>query len=382
MVRKIITVLKNLLSVVVGLAVALLLAEGVLHLLEMQSGGGEKHLMWSSPHFVRAANGAVSFRPNEDVRMVSTDGNGIEVDVRYHINNMGLIDSDDYHSLGSGVRRIAFVGDSLTAGQHGGSPWVPALRNKLAAGRPTYIYNLGVSGASVPHFAKLLENFSKSIALDEVVIVVISDDFMRYLWHPYTTDKEVFFCKHESDPDKCTAPKPVGTIIDFDADDSEILAHVAELDAATEAPSSGSRLLALVGKAYDGYRHGPQDRLEKWLRILIGKNIAAIAAIREQFPDKKIRLLHLPVTSEVVAGRYQHEADIAEPLKQRLAELDIDYLPALYKCNGWSADMFFAGNGHPNASGYDAISRCAEKLLQLDEPRAAESPGASVVAAP
>jgi len=381
-VRKIITVLKNLLTLVVGLAVALLLAEGVLRLLEMQLDNGEKHLMWSSPHFVRAANGAVSFRPNEDVRLVSTDGNGIEVDVRYHINNMGLIDSDDYRSLGPEVRRIAFVGDSLTAGQHGGSPWVPALRNKLAASQPIYIYNLGVSGASVRHFAKLLENFSKSIALDEVVIVAISDDFMRYLWHPYTTDKEVFFCKHGGDPDKCTAPKPVGTIIDFDADDSEILAHVAELDAAIKSPPGGSRLLALVGKAYDGFRHGPQDRFEKWLRILIGKNIAALDAIREQFPGKKIHLLHLPVSSEVAAGRYQHEADIAEPVKQRLAELNIDYLPALYECKGWSTDMFHASNGHPNASGYDAISRCAEKLLQLDGPQATESAGALVVPAP
>ena len=358
--------LKNLLSVVIGLVVALLLAEGVLRVLEMQSGSGAKHLMWSSPHFVRAANGAVSFRPNEDVRLVSTDGNGIEVDVRYHINNMGLIDRDDYRSLGPEVRRIAFVGDSLTAGQHGGSPWVPALHHKLAATQSLYIYNLGVSGASVRHFEKLLENFSKTIALDEIVIVAISDDFMRYLWHPYTTEKEVFFCKHDSAPDKCTAPKPVGTIIDFDASDAEILAHVAELNAANKAPASGSRLLALVQKAYAGYRHGPQDRLEKWLRIMIGKNIAVIAAIRERFPNQKIRLLHLPVTSEVVAGRYQHEADIAEPLKQRLAELDIDYFPALYKCDGWRADMFWASNGHPNASGYAAISDCAEKMLQRD----------------
>ena len=93
--------------------------------------------------------------PNESVRTVAIYTGRIEYDVKYQTNNMGFIDHKDYDKNQPIERSIAFVGDSFTAGYHGGTPWVPGLRDKLAHDNDLEIYNLGVDGTGIIHFEKI-----------------------------------------------------------------------------------------------------------------------------------------------------------------------------------------------------------------------------------
>jgi hypothetical protein len=72
--------------------------------------------------------------------------------------------------------RYAFVGDSFTAGFHGGTPWAPALRDRARRANPDLqIYNLGVSGTGFEHFSRLLKSFATEVDFSDIVILAISD---------------------------------------------------------------------------------------------------------------------------------------------------------------------------------------------------------------
>jgi hypothetical protein len=63
----------------------------------------------------------------------------IVYDVRFTTNDLGFIDHEDYSSDGdrpADAPRLVFVGDSYTAGFHGGTPWVPALRDDARRADP------------------------------------------------------------------------------------------------------------------------------------------------------------------------------------------------------------------------------------------------------
>jgi hypothetical protein len=108
--------------------------------------------------------------------------------VRFRTNDLGFIDHEDYLVPGQSradAPRYAFVGDSFTAGFHGGTPWVPALRDRARKTNPDLqIYNLGVSGTGFDHFGRLLKSFATDVDFSEIVILAISDDFERPFWPP------------------------------------------------------------------------------------------------------------------------------------------------------------------------------------------------------
>ena len=89
-------------------------------------------LMFSSQTFQLDSNGAVRFEPNKDIRSVSVFNTKIEYDIRFSTNNLGFIDDKDYkYEKDPDKKYYALVGDSFTAGFHGGEPWVPTLRDNI-----------------------------------------------------------------------------------------------------------------------------------------------------------------------------------------------------------------------------------------------------------
>jgi len=84
-----------------------------------------------SPTFQTDSQGAVRYVENQRIRSAIVAANHTVYDVRCRTNRLGFIDHEDYvvgpSGRSSDARRYAFVGDSLAAGMHGGTPWVVAL---------------------------------------------------------------------------------------------------------------------------------------------------------------------------------------------------------------------------------------------------------------
>jgi hypothetical protein len=109
-----------------------------------------------------------------------------------------------------------------------------------------------------------------------------------------------------------------------------------------------SRLAALL---YQQYR-----RLN--LKLLSRKSMARLSDLREAFPDKTMRFIHLPSMRELGQGEYDLD------LEDDIVKLGIEYFPAMTACS-WPEGMFIPEDGHPNATGYAAISSCISNYLDL-----------------
>ena len=325
----------------------------------------EKIWMLSSPTFQTDSQGAVRYVENQRIRSVVVAANHIVYDVRYRTNNLGFIDHEDY-GVGPSVRRsdarrYAFVGDSFTAGVHGGTPWVAAIRDEARRTDPDLeIYNLGVEGTGFEQFSRLLDSASTQLEFSEIVILALSDDFWRPMWHPLVQGDELRFCGLEASATECLQGPPVARIVDEGLTQTELLALATRLRA---DPPSGSRPFRqflvdhsrLGGLVYAQYRKFKLPR-SKGLQ----ESLSWLAHIRHAFPGKRIQLIHLPTIAEVAGADYELHPE------EKVQALGIAYFPALKECT-WPEKMFHADDGHPNAAGYEAIARCVSDHLRLGD---------------
>lgn len=378
----------NLLLLLVTTLICLAIAEMAVRFLYSTPEFSDRFLLWSSPHYRLDNNGAVRYLPNESVREITVYYGEIEYDIRYSTNDMGLIDHRNYASESKAdpyTRRIAFVGDSLTAGQGAEPPWVPQLRDRVQTTDPgVWIYNLGVSGAGVQHFRKLLQSLGQAIDFDEIVLLAISNDFYRPFWWPLTRPGTIRFCLEDETRETCAKRTPIATVIDANASEEDILARVENLRRQrTQEAQAGDRiaesgtLSGLLGQSrlfmllYDIAQDNPlfavgekDQRVSRALKDFVKReNFQALEGIRADFPDIPIRLVHLPERHEVQSGRYD-----LEDLGNLATSLDIEYFPALNRCE-WSASMYHPNDPHPNERGYATLSACIEAYLFPEERR-------------
>jgi hypothetical protein len=339
-------------------------------------------LFLSSPHFRLDERGAVRHVPDEQVRLVMLHGGKVDFDNTFHTNNLGLVDHRDYFRGNPARRSYAFVGDSFVYGM-GAEPWVPQLRDSLrASGQDIEIYNLGVSGASIQHFRKLLTSVAADVPITHIIALPISHDFYRPWWVPVRLGDKIVFCR---EPDACDGDRFGGVmhIVDRGASPAALLARyetlMARADELPQAhPPAGQPrhlpmwrralyLSELYVLAHDGIR-GLLERFE--LRApdpppsdhqeFLGINLDALAGIRADFPGTPITLVHFPEKDEIENGRYRLN------LRDHAESLGIQYFPALRQCS-WSPDMYHAHDGHPNAKGYANMQKCLTEHFFLDQ---------------
>jgi len=107
-------------------------------------------LFFSENPWLFDEGGFVKYKPRSEIRTAALYGDTIEYDLWFRTNDEGFVDDTDYASLalGDGRRNIAVVGDSFTAGYHGGVAWVQTLRSAPGFDPRTHnLFNFGVSGA-------------------------------------------------------------------------------------------------------------------------------------------------------------------------------------------------------------------------------------------
>ena len=347
-------------------AFALTMGEFVVRL-TTRSSPPSSTLMFSSPHWQLDGQGAVRHIPNEAVRLVSVYDATVEFDVSFRTNKQGLVDHRDYPVSRDSQFQYAFVGDSFTHGM-GADPWVPRLRDRLrAAGQNVEIYNLGVNGASVQHFRKILSSMAAELPLSHIVIITISSDFMRPWWVPVETPQGVVICR---DPPACQLVRPLSTIINYDASAEEIVTLHRETKAAVARRQPVDALWRRALWQSQLYRTARKHALQLRERFaadgidlddledrqLLGSNLDAFAGIRADFPNLPIWLVHFPIREEVESRMY--EIDLAEYASRH----HIKYFPALTECS-WSVDMYHSVNTHPNAAGYRNFAQCLSRYL-------------------
>jgi len=340
---------------------SLVVAEGLARVLSPFPEKYDRLWMLGSPTFQTDHGGAVRYVPNQTVRSVMIEDGNIVYDVRFPTNDLGFIDHEDYSSDGerpTNARRLVFVGDSYTAGFHGGAPWVPALRDDARRADPDLaIYNLGVSGSGFEQFFRLVQSASAELAFSEIVILAISDDFWRVFWTPLATDDAIRFCAEDKPPPVCLATvSPVARVFDPALDPTQLRAFAARFRGGQKKgpPRPRDRLIDNSRLAALLYRHYRRFKLQR----LSSESLEHLADLRKAFPDKTMRFIHLPSMRELGQGDYDLHP------KDDLTEMGIQYFPAMTVCD-WPEGMFIPEDGHPNAIGYAAISNCVGNHLGL-----------------
>src|SRR5262245_54396099 len=206
-------------------------------------------LLFSTPPWTRGDDGGVHYVPNQTIRAIAVYDGIVDYDVRFPTNDLGFIDDHDYGSeRDPNARHYVFVGDSFTAGYHGGAPWVPRLR-ELPLPHPFEVYNLGVDATGVQNFAVLLSRLAGRVPVSMIDILAIANDFERPLWAPQLAEGEISLCPDEPPPAKCA---PVAHVIPFDAGPDVIDAAAHESSARrTVVPAAprGFRVVSVIRSA-------------------------------------------------------------------------------------------------------------------------------------
>ena len=305
--------IKGLVLVLSGLAVGVVAVEMIARFI-LGSPVTDKRTAayFSSGALIEDDCGAVHYAPNRLIRAAALYGEHTEYDVSFRTNNRGYVDLYDYTPRPSGedkTERIAFVGDSFTAGFHGGDPWVANLRGKLRkAGRVVEVYNLGVSGTGLAHFAKRLKCEHRVLDFDHIVIAAISDDLERWKGKAPTPREErgkFYFCYADTTHQAClqrgsrTFAFPddtmqVTTLI------RRIKADVSLTDHLRHHTHVGTTLRAIKKRL----RGTTEDK-----RLVAETAPAILRQIRADMPDKGITFLHLPQKQEVRRNAYDFDPE-------------------------------------------------------------------------
>ncbi len=319
-------------------------------------------LLFSENPWVFDEGGFVKFKPRSEIRTAALYGDTIEYDVWFRTNDEGFVDDTDYASLalGEGRRNIAVVGDSFTAGFHGGAPWVQTLRSAPGFDPRTHnLFNFGVSGTGLLSWDRLLATYVDRFARNEILLVTITSDLSRALWRPVTDGDAIILCDRIEAPDECRGQTM--RIYEFPRDATGV--QMRELARQKHAPQDSwwarfkarSFLLGIVREL--------RNRMQASAGNQVG--FETLASLREAFPDATIKLLHVPQKKEVAAGGF-------DGIRQQVEDLGIEYHDGSEVC-GLTTDDFHELDGHPNQSGYGKIRRCALQALELGSPRGAET---------
>lgn len=295
--------------------------------------------------------GFLAFAPSRTIRTAAAYGDVIDYDVTFRTNAQGFIDDRDYGPGGGGERRIAVVGDSFTAGYHGGRAWVPTLRDGSGFDPQRHsLFNFGVSGTGMPNFRGVLDAYTAALAIDEILVVAIANDFERPMVRSLTTPQGIALCQAEWTDERCRAQRSQMFTFPISASHEELLERAAGL----WSERRGSLLRRIRDHSF--LLHGVR-RLIAGPAPERGPGFAALAAIRARFPEVRLAVLQVPEKRDALDGTF-------ESLRAEVEASGARYYDGAARC-GLTGDDFLPLDSHPAASGYAKLRACVLGVLGL-----------------
>jgi len=309
-------------------------------------------LFFSAPVFEGGGTSSVRFAPNRVMRALSIAGDHTEFDVHFKTNNFGLAD-DRAYPLGPKTRNIAIVGDSFTAGYHGGSPWVPELGNRVSDAN---IYNLGITGAGFVQFDQLQGELNDRLSINETLIIAISSDVARKSWRPVENSGRLFFCALSTRIDSCLKQKSSVYLLDGSESHDQILT-TAQRHIQNSQKTGLRRYLSrhtYVGRLF--HMRTWKKRSKKLdAQPVANFTIDALRRMKERLGDS-VTLMHIPERREVQTGGYS--ADLSAVANR----LGLKFIDGLSRCKLTPND-YYQFDSHPNRDGYEKIKNCVAGVL-------------------
>ena len=331
--------------------VAIVIAELVIRV--ASKSGQQGVYMMSYPSIQLAPEGYVRYAARANVRSIAVDDAGIVYDVDFDTNDFGFVDTVDYAAL-SGRVNVVLIGDSFTAGYHGGSPWIGDLRTALDADMA--VFNLGVSGTGIQEFERRLNAIAARIPIDLIIILTISNDFYRRPWFPVSTDGQLWFCAENEAVEDCTTSKaPTFHAIDRQASTAEVLERAASVRAVRPRQKPSIKTYEIL-KTVAWERRRANNPAQRLTDPAVQASLQVLSRIIAEYGKNQVVVVHLPEKHEALKG--VNDLDIAEVASAQ----GISYLPIQHRCPMTKA-MFLDRDPHPNAQGYRHIARCLAEII-------------------
>jgi hypothetical protein len=321
----------------------------------------ERIVLFTLPNW-QLWGGSLRYAPRQEIRTLALAGDVVEYDATFNTNNLGFIDSKDYIRLPpeDRDRRYFFVGDSFTAGFHGGEPWVPQLR--VLARRRDYrveVYNGGVGATGFSQFAQLLESVGAELDFGRIVVPFITHDVYRSDWRPHQQNGLIFICPTVETVVDCVQNRPTQMLVLSDATlVSKRAPEWVRQRNVQFAPRS------LLDRFREGTFAGTLWRRSQAPKPLVPKRGIpmrigdVLASFHVGVAGRPVTFLHIPERDETRSGRYREDVSGA------IRAAGYEYASLLDACDFRLGD-YFEVDPHFNARGYDKLRTCIGRELGL-----------------
>jgi hypothetical protein len=290
-----------------------------------------------------------TYLPHSEIRNVTAfftnDDFSVEYDYRLKTNNFGLTQDAD---IAPGRKSLLLLGDSFTEGQ-GADPWFRLISptiDKLGY-QPI---NGGVLGTGFLQWLKLDRYLAaKNIQIRKLVVLFISDDYHRPVWHILPDDFE------------CLSGSPLcrveGSYFYRLPPQEELSSWIAKVRAARGPmrPHLKLSVAALLPATHSVYTHFRQ-------LIMLAKaeqeSHAAIAELVRIYGRENVAFLHLPQKDELGQGPNSLGLEARRAIEDAGGKL----FDGFKLCQLTAAD-YYEHDDHPNKGGYTKIAACAANVI-------------------
>ena len=264
-------------------------------------------------------------------------------------NSSGLVQSED---IVPSKPAIIFLGDSYTEGQ-GASPWFYDMQQRWKTSR-YQIINGGILNTGFAAWQKLFANLPIATKDKKVVVIFISDDWIRPVRNIAERDLECI-----RSPDQCNGtndfmglPEDAGKAgLEIRRIARERLEHRGGL---ADLWRSSAIYQMLWRPAFFGLLPFSRENTQ------FAKSTLAIESLADAVGKENMLLIQLPQKDELLTG-----------VKNRLAKRGLEFIKdnnyrfvdGLQKCHLTLAD-FHLRDGHPNSVGYGKILDCVNRSVR------------------
>lgn len=298
--------------------------------------------------------GGFVYQPNAQISsrtIYITDPKILKVadEYQYQIrtNSAGLVQLSD---ISRTKPSIIFLGDSFTEGQ-GASPWFYELERRWPETSSYQIINGGILGTGFEAWARLYGDLLSTAKIEKIVVIFISDDWIRPVWQISEHDLECI-----QRPNRCDGANSFFGLphnpTDADAEIHRISVERVNYQNILKASAIYQRLLRPAFHLWWPYRNKEKETLFEKSKTAIRQLVGAVGA-------QNILFIQLPQKDELSSELN----NLSERGRNFISQSGFSFVDGLKKCQLTTVD-FHTHDAHPNTAGYRKILDCVERSVK------------------